>query len=69
MTNVIPLDARRNPPTRDVQTCQQCGCPWFRLVIDEGPGAVAFDRHGVVLGYAGVPTCRECGTERDGATH
>jgi hypothetical protein len=65
MSNVISLGERRTPPEGGIQTCRDCSCPWFHLVIDDRPGAVAFDRHGAVIGYAGVAVCRECGAEHD----
>jgi hypothetical protein len=64
MTNVIPLNGRRTP-SQGMQTCRQCGGAWFLLMIDGGPGAIAFDPRGAVMGYAGVPTCRTCGAEHD----
>lgn len=45
----------------DGLTCP-CGGAWFDLRIGPGRiGAVTLGKDGRVTGYAGVPTCRECG--------
>lgn len=67
--NVIPLHGprRRGQSAEGTLACPVCECQWFHLVrSDDGNlmelGAVTLAADGRVTGYAGTPTCQNCGT-------
>jgi L-amino acid N-acyltransferase YncA len=63
--SVVSLQERRESAARasedQVVTCA-CGSAWFELRGGpSAPGVVTFATDGRVVGYAGVPTCVDCG--------
>ena len=64
---VINLEQRRAAlASNDVTACGNCGGQWFELRQNSPsgptPGAICMNAAGRVSGYAGTPTCLDCGT-------
>lgn len=68
---VVDLSAHRaareaRAPDAPAQ-CSTCGSHWFTLTRptptgENVGGAVTLNAHGTVTGYAGIPTCTDCGS-------
>lgn len=56
MATIIPLTVRP-----EGLTCEECGCEWFRLHVENGETHIALRMDMSIRAYTGEPICSDCG--------